>query len=345
MGSIWGNFLKVSIFGESHGPKIGAVVDGFPQGFLLNMETIMKDMDRRAPGKSKLTTGRKEADLPVVVSGILNGKTTGAPLCVLIENKDTKSGDYANFLQIPRPSHSDFTGSVRYNGYNDLRGSGHFSGRLTAPLVFVGAICKAYLKSKYGISIQAKIESVGNHFNRASGDDVDKAITDEIEAVMAQGDSIGGVIGCNAKDLNIGIGSPIFDNVESRISSIIFSIPGVKGIEFGDGFTLTQKTGSEVNDCFTLVGDRVETKTNHSGGIMGGITTGMPIELKVAMKPTPSISREQTTLNVETGKEEIMSIKGRHDPCIALRAPVVVEAAVAIAIMDLYLEAYGYDIR
>lgn len=243
MGSVWGKNLKISVFGESHGPQIGVVIDGFPAGFSVNMEEILSDMSRRAPGKSNLTTGRKEADFPNIVSGLLDGVTTGAPICMVITNQDTKSQDYKNLQEMPRPSHSDFTGAVRYAGYNDLRGGGHFSGRLTAPLVFAGALCKSYLLAQYGIHIKTNIYSIGQYINKEQGDCIDDEIKNRIEEVKTEGDSIGGVIDCVVEGVYAGVGNPIFDNVESRIASIVYSIPGVKGVEFGDGFSLAQKKG------------------------------------------------------------------------------------------------------
>lgn len=366
MGSTWGNHLKISIFGESHGPGVGVVINGFPAGFSLDMDYILAEMKRRAPGQRELTTDRKEADIPVIMSGILEGVTTGAPICALIHNTDMHSKDYDEVINIPRPSHSDYTGHVRYGGYNDIRGGGHFSGRLTAPLVFAGALCKGYLRQNKHIEIGAHLFSLGEIMDRpfdlvhVSSDQL-KSLQKESFPVLEQDaglrmrkaveeakmdqNSLGGIIECAATGIKAGLGSPIFDNVESRIASLIYGIPAVKGIEFGQGFEMSKKTGAEVNDCFIKTNHMIGTKTNHNGGLLGGITTGMPIVLRVAFKPTPSISSEQVTLNLSSGEEEILVIKGRHDPCIALRCPVIVEAAVAVAIMDLHLEAYGYDAK
>lgn len=366
MGSTWGNNLKISIFGESHGIGIGGVIDGFPAGFSVDMEHILFEMSRRAPGSSSLTTNRKEADVPEIISGIFEGVTTGAPICAIIKSTDIKSQDYKNLRDVPRPSHSEFTGNIRYKGFNDIRGGGHFSGRLMAPLVFAGALCKDYLRRNNKIEIGSHLYSIGNIKDRPFDltlvtneellrlqkqmipvleDEVSERIKLAIETARMDQDSIGGVIECAANGINGGLGSPIFANVESRISSLIFGIPAVKGIEFGMGFEISEKKGKEVNDCFVKSENSIKTKTNYNGGILGGITTGMPLVLRVAFKPTPSISSNQSTLNMKTGKEENLIIKGRHDPCIALRCSVIVEAAVAIAIMDLYLEAYGYDPR
>ena len=364
MGSTWGKELKISVFGESHGTGVGVVIDGFPAGFRPDMEFVTGEMARRAPGQNQLTTARKETDAPVILSGMLDGVTTGAPVCAMIYNQDTRSKDYEYLKTLPRPGHSDFTGSKRYKGFNDIRGSGHFSGRLTAPLVFAGALCKGYLSTKYDIRIGSHIYKIGE----AEDDSFDFALVDrklledltgktipvlnekieekimaEVAAAKNDRDSIGGIIECAMVGIRAGIGSPIFDNVESRLASILFSVPAVKGLEFGLGFGFVGKRGSEVNDCFEKSGETIRTKTNHSGGISGGITTGMPIVFRIGFKPTPSIGKEQQTLNLQTGEQDILQIRGRHDPCIVLRAPVVVEAASAIALLDLLLEAYGYD--
>lgn len=366
MGSTWGNQLKISVFGESHGKGIGAVIDGFPAGFACDMEWIHQELTRRAPGQSSLTTGRKEEDRPIILSGILENTTTGAPICIMIPNTDTHSKDYENLRTVPRPSHSDYTGKLRYRGYHDIRGGGHFSGRLTAPMVFVGALCKDFLRRNHEIEIGSHIYRVGGVADRPFdlvstdrallarlqqetlpliGHEVEKKIRETVEQARKDLDSVGGIIECAVVGAAAGIGSPMFQNVESRIASMLYSVPAVKGVEFGLGFAISGMRGSEANDCYIKEGDIVKTKTNHNGGITGGITTGMPIIVRAAIKPTPSISREQTTLNLETGQEEQLGIHGRHDPCIAMRAPVVIEAAVAIALMDLYLEAYGYDAK
>jgi len=364
MGSTWGNQLKLSVFGESHGKGIGVVIDGFPAGFKYDPELILQELARRAPGQNSMTTGRKEADIPVILSGMIENTTTGAPICMMITNTDSHSGDYENLKVMPRPSHSDYSGHVRYHGFHDIRGGGHFSGRLTAPIVFAGALCKDFLRKRHQIEIGSHIYRVGDAsdrpFDPVSVDrallarlqqetlplidhDAEEAIRETVEQAKRDLDSVGGIIECAVLGAAAGIGSPIFQNVECRIASMLYSIPGVKGVEFGLGFSISEKRGSEVNDCYIMEGGTVRTKTNNSGGISGGITTGMPIIVRAAIKPTPSIGREQLTLNLETGKAEPLRIHGRHDPCIALRAPAVVEAAVAIAVMDLYLEAYGYD--
>ena len=283
---------------------------------------------------------------------------------MMINNTDTHSRDYEELRTVPRPSHSDYTGKLRYRGANDIRGGGHFSGRLTAPLVFAGALCKDFLRKHHGIEIGSHIYQVGSvtdkPFDLAQIDGetlsklqqetlplldhgVEEQMKETVDQARRELDSVGGVIECAVTGITAGIGSPIFHNVESRIASLLYSVPAVKGVEFGLGFAIAEKRASEVNDCLVITGDAVKTKTNNSGGISGGITTGMPIVVRAAIKPTPSVSREQHTLDLSTGIETVLQIHGRHDPCIAMRAPVVIESAVAIAIMDLYLEAYGYD--
>ncbi|MBR0596752.1 chorismate synthase [Sinanaerobacter chloroacetimidivorans] len=365
MGSTWGNQLKISIYGESHGKAIGVVIDGFPAGFRPDMNFISREMKRRAPGTSKLTTSRKEEDLPELLSGFYDGITTGAPICITIYNQDMHSKDYEGLRTVPRPGHSDYTGQLRYRGYNDIRGGGHFSGRLTAPLVFAGALCKDFLKQSRKITIGSHLYQVGSiadlpfdptsvkaaQLEKLQGETVPlldetllPQIIEQVDSARMELDSLGGIVECAIIGAGEGIGSPMFQNVESRIASLLYGVPAVKGIEFGLGFDFAGKKGSEVNDCFMLQEDqKIGTKTNYNGGILGGITTGMPILFKTVFKPTPSISRKQDTLNIKTGLEENLEIHGRHDPCIALRAPVVVEAAAAVAMMDLYLEAYGYD--
>ena len=366
MGSTWGNHLKISIFGKSHGKGIGIVIDGFPAGFECDMELIKRELLRRAPGQSGLATGRREEDEPVILSGLLNSATTGAPIAIMIKNSDTRSKDYEQLRSIPRPGHSDYTGQVRYRGYNDIRGGGHFSGRLTAPLTFAGALCKIFLKKHHNIEIGSHIYRIGEVFDSPFDltltdrellaqlqikeiPVLDEKTAEEIKETVINVkndlDSIGGVIECAVVGAGPGIGSPMFHNVESRIASMLYSVPAVKGVEFGLGFALAGTRGSKANDCYTLKDGSVRTKTNYNGGIAGGITTGMPIVVRAVFKPTPSIGREQKTLNLVTGEEENLWIRGRHDPCIALRAPAVVEASVAIAMMDLYLEAYGYDAK
>ena len=361
MGSTWGNAIKISVFGESHGTGIGVVIDGFPSGVAYDEAFVLREMERRAPGRNKQSTQRKEADLPVIQSGIYNGKTTGTPICALIQNTNQRSGDYAELAAQPRPGHADYTGMVRYKSCNDPRGGGHFSGRLTAPLVFAGAMCKLWLKAQ-GVLVGSHIQSIAQ-IQDMPFDDVDirpeqletlrnadypvnnpralDAMLAAIEEAREAQDSVGGVIECAAIGLPAGIGSPMLDTVEGRLSSLLFGVPAVKGVEFGAGFAFAALRGSHANDTFYQDG-AVKTETNNNGGVNGGITNGMPLVFRVCIKPTPSISSVQQTLNIQTGKVEPLSIHGRHDPCIVTRAAPVVEAACAIALADLLREANGY---
>lgn len=363
MGSAWGNSLKISIFGESHGTGIGVVLDGFPTGVSYDAAFIQQELTRRAPGRNAASTQRKETDIPRVLSGVFDDTTSGAPLCAMFQNSDTHSGDYSNLVTQPRPAHADYTGKVRFNGCNDPRGGGHFSGRLTAPMVYAGAVCKLFLASK-GITIGAHIQSIAQVQDNAF-DDVavtaeqllalreqeypivnpraQAAMLSAIEEVRLAGDSVGGVIECAAVGVPVGLGSPMLQSAESRLSSLLFSIPAVKGVEFGVGFGFADYRGSVANDAYCL-GENGEicTETNNNGGMLGGITTGMPLLFRTAFKPTPSIGKAQHTLNLQTGEQSPLVIHGRHDPCIVTRAAPVVEAACAIALTDMWLEAYGY---
>lgn len=355
MSSTWGNSIKISIFGESHGVGIGVVIDGLPAGEKLNMEEIQFQMSRRAPGNDSTATPRREQDLPEICSGIFNGITTGAPLCAVIENTNTRSGDYEKQARLPRPGHADYTGAVRYNGYNDVRGGGHFSGRLTAPLTFAGAICKQIL-AKRGITVGGHIYAVGNVYDRPFDpvrvnskllSEIGKkyfALVDEtkedamrrmIAEAKADSDSVGGMIEIAVTGVPAGIGSPMFGGVENVLSSIVFGVPAVKGVEFGAGFNVTRMRGSDCNDPFAIDGENVVTLTNNCGGILGGITNGMPIIMRAAIKPTPSISQPQQTIDLREKTESPLTLVGRHDPCIVPRALPAIEAAVAIAIVDL----------
>ncbi len=353
--SSWGNGVKISIFGESHGGGIGVVIDGLPSGEKLDFDEIYRQMSRRAPGKDKTATQRLEKDIPEVLSGVLNDTTTGAPLCAVIKNTNTRSGDYGNILFCPRPGHADYTGSVRYNGFNDISGGGHFSGRLTAPLVFAGAVCRQIL-SRRGIKIGAHIFSIGNIkdsgfdpvnipnelTDRLSGEVfglIDKTKETEmrelIEQCRMECDSIGGIVECAIVGMPAGAGSPMFDGIENVISSIVFGIPAVKGIEFGAGFAASGMRGSQNNDEFYYDGDTVRTRTNNHGGILGGISSGMPVVFRAAFKPTPSISSEQNTVDLRNHENTKIIIKGRHDPCVVIRAVPVVEAAAAVAVINI----------
>ena len=356
--SSWGNSVKISVFGESHGPAIGAVIDGLPAGEKIDMDELYLQMARRAPGKDKAATPRLEKDIPEILSGILDNTTTGAPLCAVIRNTNTRSGDYGNILSQPRPAHADYTGKIRYSGFNDIRGGGHFSGRLTAPIVFAGAVCRQIL-SRRGIEIAAHIASVGNiSDSRFDGTEIPAELMQRlshqvfglidqsreadmralIEECRLRGDSIGGTIECAVTGVPAGAGSPMFGGVENVISSVIFGIPAVKGIEFGSGFEGSKLRGSENNDEFYYDGDTVKTRTNNHGGILGGISSGMPIIFRAAIKPTPSVSLTQKTVDLETHTDSELTIKGRHDPCIAVRAVPVIESAAALALINLLSE-------
>lgn len=355
MSGMWGSKIKLSIFGESHGNAIGITIDGLPAGFSIDMDKIMMEMARRAPGKSSLSTPRKESDIPEILSGYFEGKTTGTPLCAIIRNSNTKSKDYSKLKDVMRPGHADYTGAVRYKGFNDYRGGGHFSGRITAPLVFAGAICKQILEVK-GIIVSAHINSIGkikdcsflesdisdellNSFKENELPLINTKLEDEMRqeilSTRSSGDSIGGTIECAILGVSPGIGDPFFDSVESTLAHLMFSVPAVKGIEFGKGFDISKMRGSEANDEYYLENGNIKTKTNNNGGILGGITNGMPIIFNVAIKPTASIFKEQNTVNIATMEETTLCIEGRHDPCIVQRALPVIEAVAAIGITEL----------
>lgn len=316
----FGRIFRVSIFGESHGDAVGVVIDGAPEGIGLSKEDLMFDIGRRAPGLSG-TTSRREADEPVFLSGLYDGHTTGAPLTIMFKNGDTRSEDYAAFDAMPRPGHADFVASVKWDWENDPRGGGHFSGRLTLPLVAAGVVAKKALED---IDIHAELIEVGG-----CGDET--KWSELLEKAQAEGDSLGGIVECRVDNVPIGLGEPFFDSVESLISHAVFAIPGVRGIEFGDGFKAARMKGSEHNDPFGPEGPA----KNGSGGINGGITNGAPIVFRVAFKPTSSISKPQKTYNFKTQKMDTLAIKGRHDVCFALRTPVIVEAVTAIVLADL----------
>lgn len=355
MSGMWGNNLKISIFGESHGVGIGLTIDGLPSGFPIDLERINCEMERRAPGRNNLSTARKEGDKIEILSGIFEGKTTGTPLCGMIRNSDKRSKDYSKLKNLMRPGHADYTGNIRYDGFNDYRGGGHFSGRITAPLVFGGAICKQILES-YGIKIVSHIKSIGSiedeSFNPVNVSDtlieelpkmelplinkaLDNDIRNEILSAKSEGDSVGGIIECAIVNIDAGIGNPFFDSVESTLAHLLFSVPAVKGVEFGEGFNITKLRGSEANDEFYYDGDKVKTRSNNNGGILGGITNGMPVIFRVAIKPTASILKKQNTINIDEKRNEELNIEGRHDPCIVQRAVPVIESVAAIGILEL----------
>lgn len=322
--------MKYTIFGESHGSAIGVVMTGVIAGLELDMDFILSEMARRRGGQNALSTARSEADIPEILSGVFEGKTTGTPLCAIIRNNDTRSKDYSQLKICPRPSHGDYAGSVRYNGCNDYRGGGHFSGRLTAPLVFAGAVAKLLLK-QHSVEISSHISMVGG---------VENPTQEQLEQVVlsakAEGDSVGGAISCTVTGLPAGFGAPDFGcNVEGIFSQHLFAVPAVKGVSFGAGFGFSHMRGSQANDPFYMENGQVKTRTNHAGGINGGITNGMPITFEVAIRPTPSISKEQDTVNLSTGENTKLTINGRHDPCIVPRALPVIEAAAALATCEV----------
>lgn len=359
MSSEFGHLLKVSVFGQSHGKAIGVVVDGLPAGEAVDFTELQAFLDRRKPGKNPLSTARKEADAPTFLSGLENGMTCGAPLCAVIENSDQHSTDYAGLTDTPRPGHADYTAGVKWGGHADMRGGGHFSGRLTAPLCIAGGIAKQIL-ARRGIYVGAHLASVGMesdslfplHPTAALFDEVaaksfpvlDDRAGERMQALILEArqnlDSVGGVIECAAIGLPAGLGDPMFDGLENRLAAALFGIPAVKGVEFGLGFGSARLHGSENNDPFTVEDGRVVTESNRAGGILGGITTGMPITLRVAMKPTPSISQAQRTVSLSAMENAELVIRGRHDPCIAHRAVPVVEAVTATVLLDLLLEGH-----
>ncbi len=326
MSSTYGEKIKLSIFGQSHGKAIGMVLDDVPAGLKVDEGKLQAFLARRAPGNSSLVSGRSERDKAEFLSGIVDGYTCGAPIAAIISNEDAKASDYERLRQLPRPGHGDFTAQVKYGGFQDASGGGHFSGRLTAPLCIAGGLCKQWLEGQ-GIEITAKMVQVGRCKDP-------EALEKEIQQAKLAGDSVGGIIECVVTGLPAGLGDPMFAGMENRIAGIVFGIPGVKGLEFGSGFYGASLFGSENNDEFIVENGTVRTKTNHCGGILGGITTGMPLVFRVAVKPTPSIAKPQQTVNMQTLEPETIAVSGRHDPCIALRAVPVVEAAAAIAIFD-----------
>ncbi len=352
MSSMTGKNIKISVFGQSHSEAIGVVIDGLPAGVKIDMEKTYAFMARRAPGNNEFSTARKEADKPEILSGLVDNTTCGAPLCAVIHNTNTRSGDYANLKDCPRPSHADYAASIRYNGFNDVAGGGHFSGRLTAPLCFAGAVCMQILESR-NINVKAHIYSIGNikdtpfDMVNITTEDIaskDFPVIDSIagkemqEVILSakkQADSVGGIIECAVTGVPAGYGDPMFDGVENIIARNVFGVPAVKGIEFGNGFECTKLLGSQNNDAFTVKDGNIVTTTNNAGGITGGITTGMPVVFRVAMKPTPSIGKEQDSVSLSEQTDKKLTIYGRHDPCIVQRAVPVIEAVAAISILDI----------
>ena len=322
--------MRYTIFGESHGPAIGVTLEGVPAGLELDMDFIRSELARRAPGQNAMTTARKEADEPQILSGVFEGKTTGTPLCAVIFNTDTRSKDYAKLKNLPRPGHADYTGFVRYHGCNDYRGGGHFSGRLTAPLVFAGAVAKLILKEQ-GVEVTSRISNVAG-----IADPIPEEMEAAILAAKADLDSVGGRIGCAVTGLPAGLGSPDFGcNVEGIFSQYLFAVPAVKAVGFGLGTGFADLRGSQANDPFYMDGDTVRTRTNHAGGVNGGITNGMPVTFEVTIRPTPSIAREQDTVDLSSHADARLAITGRHDPCIVPRAVPVIESAAALAACEV----------
>lgn len=326
----FGRIFRITILGESHGEIVGIVIDGCPPGVSLREEDFMADLEKRKGGKQKGTTPRTEDDLPLLKTGIFQGKTTGAPLTILFENKNVRSSDYERLRSVPRPGHADLVARQKFKGFEDYRGSGHFSGRLTVALVAAGVVAKKLLQ---GISISARIIEVGGE------KDIEKGIQKAIDAK----DSVGGIIECSVKGLPVALGEPFFDSAESLISHIVFAIPAVRGIEFGTGFAAAGMFGSEHNDA--IIDRNGKTRTNHAGGIVGGLTNGNELVFRIAIKPTSSTPKEQNTLNWETDKLENVSVKGRHDLCIALRVPVILEAVTAIVLTDLLMISSAGELR
>ena len=353
MSSTYGESLKLSIFGQSHGPAIGMTLDGIPAGLPVDLDVLQEFLDRRAPGRGGFATARKESDRPQFLSGLLNGYTCGAPIAATIRNTNTRSGDYDNLKDCPRPGHADYTAQVKYGGYQDTAGGGHFSGRLTAPLCVAGGLCLQWLKAR-GIEVRAHISSIGPLRDRAidpvhpeipelwqTFPVLDPQAGEAMMAAIAQakqdGDSLGGTVECFILGLPVGLGEPMFGGCESRLAQILYGIPAVKGLEFGEGFRCAELCGSENNDPFSMEKGKVVTLTNHAGGILGGITNGMPLYFRAAFKPTPSIARSQQSVSLSMQKSGLLKVQGRHDPCIVPRAVPVVEAAAAIAVFDMIL--------
>ena len=354
-----GNNVAVTLFGESHGPSIGVVIDGLAPGMEVNATTIEKMLSRRRPSGA-ISTSRQEADAFVIESGVFEGRTTGTPVCIRIPNQDTKSADYSKMRYLPRPSHADFAANAKYHGYEDYRGGGHFSGRLTAALVAAGGLVMPALENK-GIRIGTHISRCGGIADRDFADlekDINalqdgdfpvldaqagRQMQDAILQAKMEGNSVGGVLETVVTGLPAGVGEPWFDTVESVLSHMLFAVPAVKGVEFGAGFALAELTGAQANDAFYMKDGKVQTKTNNAGGINGGITNGMPLVFRCVVRPTPTIGQSQQTIDMQTMENATLEAKGRHDPCIVHRASVVVESVTALALCDLLAGRYGTD--
>lgn len=358
MSSNFGKNIKLSIFGQSHGKAVGVVIDGLPVGEKIDIDIINSFLLRRAPGGDEYSTSRREEDKVEIVSGLVNGTTCGAPLCAVIKNRDFNNDDYEDILDYIRPGHADFPAIIKYKNFNDKYGGGHFSGRLTAAICIAGSICLQILNRR-GITIGAHVSSIMNEVDKSFDmvsvsaedlkyvttkkfpvidDEIEERMKSEIISAQERGDSVGGCIECGAIGVPVGVGNPMFDGIENKIAQMIFAIPAVKGIEFGAGFDATRMFGSVNNDQYVINGSKIETKSNNCGGILGGISNGMPIIFKVAIKPTPSIGMCQQSINMKTNTEEVIKIAGRHDACIVPRAVPVVESAAAISILDLMLD-------
>ena len=353
MSSTYGEHLKLSIFGQSHGAAVGMTLDGIPAGLSVDLEELQSFLNRRAPGQNDWSTPRKEEDRPEFLSGILDGYTCGAPIAAAIYNKNTRSGDYSNLRDCPRPGHADYTAQIKYGGFQDAAGGGHFSGRLTAALCVAGGLCKQWL-AQSGIQVFAHIAAIAGiadtPFDPLAPDleairpefpvisqEAGAEMRSAIYAARQAGDSVGGLVECAVTNLPAGLGEPMFGGVGSRIAQIVYGVPAVKGVEFGAGFAASKLRGSENNDDFTVAEGNIRTVTNNAGGILGGITNGMPLIFRAAIKPTPSISRTQQSISLSSMEPQELIVRGRHDPCIVPRAVPVIEAAAAIAIFDMVL--------
>ncbi|MBQ9031943.1 MAG: chorismate synthase [Parasporobacterium sp.] len=349
MSSSYGEILRVTIFGQSHSPAIGMTLEGLPAGVRIDQERLSRFLKRRAPGNAAYSTPRKEADEPEFLSGLVDNVTCGAPVTAIIRNTNTRSSDYEELKVKPRPGHADLTAQYKFRGYQDYAGGGHFSGRLTAPLCIAGGICLQILEQK-GIRIFARIRSIADIqdegvFERSLEDKAFPTVSDQqgermqqrIAEALKEQDSVGGIVECMVTGLPAGLGDPMFSGMENRIAGIVFGIPAVKGIEFGDGFAAAQKRGSEHNDAYDVGAGKIRALTNHAGGILGGITTSEPLIFRAAFKPTPSIGKPQQTVDLTEMKPATLKIRGRHDPCIVPRAVPCIEAAAAIAVYDACL--------
>ena len=330
MSSSYGDNIRITIFGQSHAPAIGVTVEGLPAGFTIDRAALQAFLDRRAPGRDATSTARREADAPEFLSGLVGDVTCGAPLTAIIRNSNTRSQDYEELRAVPRPGHADWPAQVRFGGFQDVAGGGHFSGRLTAPLCIAGGIVLQILAQE-GVTVQARAERI------AGETDPDRQ-REAILAAKTAGDSVGGVIAAEVRGMPVGVGDPMFGGLENRIAQAVFGIPAVKGIEFGDGFAASERRGSENNDPYRMVDGKVKPVTNHAGGILGGLSTGEPITFRVAVKPTSSIAIEQDSVNLQTGENARLRVHGRHDPYIVPRAVPCVEAAAALAVYDALLD-------